>query len=426
LCLSLFLLASVTGHLPREKWTWSAPSDFLAHWTGGRLLLDGDATQLYDIAAQQALQAQTAEDNYSLRGLYYVNPPFAALYFLPFALLPYGLARLLWTALTLLTLAVGARLARSLAPRLGKQQWMSALFVAAVSAPMMALVVSGQDSALSLLLWVAGVRLTVARRDAAAGVVFALGLFKPLLFVLPPLLFLFLWRPRALLGWATTAGVLGAISVLLVGPEGIRGWIMLLASPHFREPVQVETAWRMQSLSALITTWAPTGSGVTGDALGPLLGAPLAGAVAWWALRRRGEVTSVRWGTSGDHEAVLWGLACATTMLVSPHLLDYDLVLLALPALFLLEQRSGRGVHLALLAVFLLTWTAAVRHLLAGPWPWPASLIGASWTAVPLFVLWLQLARLVAKTRHGPSAVDDSPTQLPRPSVSAVSLAATS
>src|SRR5262249_47568642 len=154
---------------------------------------------------------------------------------LPFAVLPYVPSAFLWTASTVLALAVAARLARPLVPRLSERHWSLVLLAAAATAPVFELVGSGQGSALSLLLWVAGVRLALARRDTAAGVVFALGLFKPQLFFLPPLLFLCLWRPRALLGWTATAGALGAVSALLVGPEGIHRWILLLASPFYRE-----------------------------------------------------------------------------------------------------------------------------------------------------------------------------------------------
>jgi hypothetical protein len=226
--------------------------------------------------------------------------------------------------------------------------------------------------------------------------VFALGLFKPQLFFLPPLLFLCLWRPRALVGWTATAGALGAVSALLVGPEGIHRWVVLLASPFYREAVQVEQAWKMSSLSALVSAGAPAGFARPAEALGLLLGGPLVGAVVWWALRHRWGQAGGRQAASGDHEVLVWGLACLTTVLASPHLVVYDLVLLALPALLLLEHRAGREVRLALLTVFLLTWTLPVRHLLAGQLPWPTSLVGAAWTAVPVFVLWVELARLVA------------------------------
>ena len=54
---------------------------------------------------------------------------------------------------------------------------------------------------------------------------------------------------------------------------------------------------------------------------------------------------------------------------------------------------AQRRVRLALVAIFILAWTLSPRHLLAGFLPWPISVLGASWTAVPLLVLWVALAR---------------------------------
>ena len=51
--------------------------------------------------------------------------------------------------------------------------------------------------------------------------VFALGLHKPQLFFLVPLVLLCWGRWRALAGWAVTAGLLGAVSLRLVGFDGV-------------------------------------------------------------------------------------------------------------------------------------------------------------------------------------------------------------
>lgn len=60
-------------------------TDYLAHWTGGRLLLDGQAGSLYDPAVQLSLQQTVGQP----RGLeWFVAPPTAALFYVPFAWLP--------------------------------------------------------------------------------------------------------------------------------------------------------------------------------------------------------------------------------------------------------------------------------------------------------------------------------------------------
>ena len=95
--------------------------------------------------------------------------------------------------------------------------------------PVLELLGSGQDSAFSLLVWVAGTRLILARRDVLAGFVFALGLCKPQLFVLVPVVLLLQRRYRSLAAWSSAAAVLALVSALRVvrGGAGVvraRDW----------------------------------------------------------------------------------------------------------------------------------------------------------------------------------------------------------
>jgi hypothetical protein len=391
ICLVVWLVslsASVLlGHPPRNVLDKVILPDYLAHWTGGRLLLEGAAEHLYDVPTQLALQIQTVGEHETFA--WYVNPPFIAVLYALFAALPYPSSALAWTVFAVLLLFASARLLRSLVPGLGGRRWRTALLVAAATPPVYELIGSGQDSALSVFLWLVGIRLALARRDDLAGLTFALGLYKPQLFLLPPLLFLCWWRRRALLGWALTAGLLGTASLLLVGPGGIRTWLALPVSPAYQESIQAGQAWKMQTISALLTAGAPPQFASLAEALGLVLGIVLVAAFVRQALRCRWE--------GGSDEAPLWGLACLTTLLASPHLALYDLVLLIFPALLLVERRNERGVRLALVAIIPLTWTLPARHLLVGSLPWPLPALGASWTAIPVLVLWIALSDLLSQ-----------------------------
>jgi hypothetical protein len=77
---------------------------------------------------------------------------------------------------------------------------------------------------------------------------------------------------------------------------------------------------------------------------------------------------------------------------VTPHLFPYDLALLVLPAALLLEISGtyGETVRGALLALALLTWTSAARIPFESA-GWPIRLLAASWTAIPMFVLWREI-----------------------------------
>src|SRR5205823_610860 len=90
------LLASVAfGHPPRNMAGKPILPDFLAHWIGGRLLLDGQTVRLYDPDVQHALQTQVVGEQDALA--WFVNPPFMAFFYAPFAALPYLPSALAWT-----------------------------------------------------------------------------------------------------------------------------------------------------------------------------------------------------------------------------------------------------------------------------------------------------------------------------------------
>lgn len=359
-------------------------ADFIARYTSGHLLLSGDAARLYDVAAQEAVQRQLfgPSDYLSL----FVSPPFSALLYVPFAALPYLPGAILWMFVSLVLLAGSAALFRPFVPRLGGV-WGGVLLVAAGSQPVIELLAIGQDSALALFLWVAGIRLSVARRDGAAGFVFALGLFKPQLFFLPPLLFLCLRRPRAVAGWVATAVGLGMLSLLLVGPGGMRAWFDLLTSPLYQEAAQAGQAWKMLSFTALLRAFLPDSFSAAAELLGMLLGLIFAGLFIVVALRSRERTTG--------GEVMLWPLAIVTTFLASPHVLIYDLVVIIPCALLLIEARAERRARVALAVLALLTWTAIIRNGLFAALPWPLSALGGSWNALPLLALWFAAAALV-------------------------------
>jgi hypothetical protein len=75
------LLNAVLGGFPEALSGEVVLPDFFAHWTGGRLVLLGRVSELYDPTAQTALQVATVP---STRGLaWFVSPPTSALLFVP-------------------------------------------------------------------------------------------------------------------------------------------------------------------------------------------------------------------------------------------------------------------------------------------------------------------------------------------------------
>ena len=370
-------------------------TDYLAHWTGGRMLLEGRGGLLYDGALQLDLQRQVIGPTDELSR--FVSPPFVAVLYASLAALPFGLSGLIWTTLSIGALVLSAQLARPLAPSWLQENWWLVLLVASASAPVLRLLGSGQDSALLLLVWVASTRLLLARRDAAAGVVLALGLLKPQIVFLFPLVLLVQGRWRALGAFAATGIALLGLSVAAVGLSATRTSLVLPFSDSYQKGVQLAQAWMMQGISALLTTLLP----VAGASVGQLVGSLLSAAVVLTLLVRVGRR---RDSSAGD--AQLWALVAVVTVLVSPHVLDYDLVVIFPAVLTTLSDRRDTATRLTLLALFLTTWTIPIRHVIATLLPWPLTTLGATWSTVALLVLAWRLSHRWAVTGAAPTPPD--------------------
>ncbi len=353
--------------------------DFLAHWTAGRLLLDGELAHLYDADFQARMQwaITGAGDDVS----WFVGPPFTAVLYVPLAALPFAVAGVLWTLISVAAIAASIVLLRPLLPRLSRD-WVVVVLAVLASQPVLEVIGAGQDSALSMLVWAAGLRLLVSGRDALAGGVFGLGLIKPQLVALAPPTFLVQRRWPAFASWAAVAVLAAVSSVAVVGIDGIRTWIATLTSQRYDEQVNLGQAWKQMSASALLVSVVPPSWGDAAQTVGLVVCAALVLVflvVAWRAPR-------AAW-------LDVWTLAALTTVVASPHLLVYDL-LVAVPAvLVLLDRHPSRRVRLALLAVFVLTYLNPILHLVALKVSWPLTLVGAPWAVVPLLVLWYDALR---------------------------------
>ena len=223
------------------------------------------------------------------------------------------------------------------------------------SAPVFEALGSGQDSLLALVIWVAGLRLLLRGRDAAAGTLLALGLFKPQLFVLVPFLLLAQRRWRALGAFCAVGAGITLLSVLVQRADTWRLSLASLGSPLYTQQVQDGQAWKMQSLTALVAELVP------GRLVGGVL--LLAAAVGILLLGRR----------PGHDVQRDWALLALVTVVTSPHVVLYDLVLL-LPALvWSVPTVPWRVVRGPLLAVFAAQWCIPVLLAAALRTGWASS-----------------------------------------------------
>ncbi len=299
-------------------------TDFSSFYAAGSLALEGKAAAAYDIAAHHARQ----EKNFGNATPHYVwlYPPPFLLIATPLALLPYAAALALWQGLTLVLylVAIGAIVKRSgivLSPR----DWI----LPALAFPAVLINLGhGQNGFLTASLFAAAL-LNLPIRPIVAGVLFGLLSYKPQFALMIPLALLAARQWKTMTAATVTVLALILLTVVMFGPDT---WHAFFASTTTARELLLEQGSvgfeKLQSAFAALRSW---------EAEIPLAYAcqtavtVLVGAAIVWLWR-------------GPHDyALKAGALLVGTLLASPHVLDYDLVLLgpALTFLSLYMMKTG-------------------------------------------------------------------------------------
>ncbi|MDX1436193.1 MAG: glycosyltransferase family 87 protein [Anaerolineales bacterium] len=194
-------------------------NDFLARWTGARAwLVDGISP--YDpqvsLEAQEIIYGRPARPEDGEDVAHFVYPLHAMLFFGPFGLMDFTLARALWMTVVEVSLIALAFLSIKLV-EWKTRPWLTAILVAFTLLWYhgMRTLILGQFAAVDAFLIVFALLLIRQRKDGLAGVLLALSTAKPqMAFLIVP--FVLLWaiskRRRELI-----FGILGGSAVILVG-----------------------------------------------------------------------------------------------------------------------------------------------------------------------------------------------------------------
>lgn len=299
-------------------------SDFMTFRASGAALLSGG-----DIYA--VVPPQDAPN---------LNPPFAALLFVPLAAVSTSAALVIWASCIVASL-VGAAAVIS---RTLQQPFMAIAPVAAVLHPTLVAVAIGQMGIPLLLI------LTLAwsaeRRQAARLTGLAIGLAVALkVFVAVLLVSLCIRREWRALAWtAVGAGIALAVGATVTGMDGYREWVLALRAPH-------DVAFPLNaSLLGLIRRRVAD----PGLANAIWLGGAMALGVV---------VVALLWRVRDDVDRS-WGIALAAALLLSPLGWIYYLPILT-PVLLALWTRGSR---MAFVALILLVPPVFAFHGLAGEW----------------------------------------------------------
>jgi Glycosyltransferase family 87 len=204
-------------------------TDFPAFLAGWNLLVNGNASQLYNLEAQKLVQQKLIGGSFANGVLPFVNPPYVATLFGALGRLSLGVGYWVWAAMNVGLLVVLFSLLRKIVG-VDTVQWRRYALWAIAAAPVWSTLMGGTFS-LWVCVGVAGFVLAMQEsREVSAGVWLGLVAFKPQ--YLPAILVLLVARRswRALAGFAGAMVALLAVSLPWVGVDGYRKFFSLLAS----------------------------------------------------------------------------------------------------------------------------------------------------------------------------------------------------
>jgi alpha-1,2-mannosyltransferase len=309
--------------------------DYLQFYLAARVVRDGLSDQLYDFALQDRLQhdptAMPFPPEPEMVGLY-IYPPFFVWFCLPFSFLSFKAGATAWV------LVMTACLVASVKVLVGdskdnRHAFGLALLASLVFTPTLLALVSCQNATLSLLILSATYALLRAGREVAAGLVFALLAFKPQLTPVVACALLSKGRWRFVRG-ALLGGLALVMASLAISPSATAAY--LRQGPVLSRWIDMP-GMPLEGMSCWLGFWRLLLAGR------PLREAQIAALVASlltliplaWALRGRLEPTSERF-------PLQFAALILATILISPHLLAYDLTLLLLPMLLVALSHASR------------------------------------------------------------------------------------
>ena len=320
--------------------------DLLTMRTGARMVLDGRGADLYDFTLQETYWRRALGVE-RLPGMSpFVSPPFVALLYVPWTLVPQAAALILWTVVSLAAFAAALRLMAGWAPLTGRH-WPSTLVLSLSFYPVLEGLMAGSNSLLAVPIFALTLGALRTGREAVAGALLGLLFYRPQLALAPLVVFAIKQRWRLVAGAAAVGAVWAAASALFVGwrtPFDFLALGPLLGRMIFEPGMPSALFCSVYALFQL--PLGPARFGLA-TALGGAVSLGLVALVLWmW----RGA-----WDASAERLDLAFAALLVLTPLVSPYLQLHDLAVLILPALLLAEYwlRHGAGAAWARVRIVL-------------------------------------------------------------------------
>ena len=346
-------------------------SDFMRLYVTGAIASGGSWDRLYDPAFHAKVAKEVVDPSLEMAGLIPNYGPSAAAILSPLSSMPILQA---WILLTLLTLFVFMTAVGMTAQDENQlSSYFGTLMLLALASPALAVTLRyGQLSGVTTSLFLLAVALHRRKRDVFSGVCVGLCFFKPQ-FVVPALVvFLTNREGRLLAGLALGIMVHLCVGVAVAGITPTVEWFELLLRLA-SDPRQVQGFatdahsfhgfWRLAGLS-------PPWLGFITAACAVLL---ITAAALHWRI---------------SHTFARWGTLTLATVLASPHLLTYDLLLLTVPLLLATPTWFGNKItmHTKIVLAAAVYLSPFISPLMASMIPLQYSTVAATWLFGQLLV----------------------------------------
>jgi hypothetical protein len=294
------------------------PTDFVNVWSAGKLALQGTPALAYDWDVQKAVQVAELGQTWTGVFAWHYPPPFLFVASL-LAKLPYGVAYAGWALVSLVPYLV---VMRAIVGRpIG---WLAGLAFPVV----LTNVLVGQNGFLTASL-IGGFLLLLPTRPVLAGICLGLLSYKPQYGLLFPLALIVAGQWRAFASAGITTVVVAAASWLAFGTESWFAFVHWL--PMWSQAFLTEgrAPWgKLQSIYALVRYCGGS--------------EPLGWAFHWTLMGAVVLALIALWRSSARYALKAAGLATAT-LLVTPYLFLYDLMVMAVAIGFLVRLGLAHG-----------------------------------------------------------------------------------
>jgi alpha-1,2-mannosyltransferase len=316
-------------------------TDFSSFYAAGSLVLDGRAGEVYDMAAHYAREQQMFGAATPYYGWLY--PPIFLCVAAPLALMPYPLALAAWQGGTFAVyLAVIAAILRR--PRRDGGTIADIWLPVAAAFPAVFINLGhGQNGFLTAGLFGAAL-VALPQRPVLSGILFGLLAYKPQFGLLIPFALLAAGRWRTILAAGATVIALAGATYLAFGPEL---WGSFAASTETSRKLLLEQGdvgfEKLQSVFAAVRMW---GGGVSLAYAAQATASLMAACSVAWV-----------WRSSRDRDLKA-ALLMVATLLASPHMLDYDLMILAPAMAFIVIGSSASGFRNYEISLLAAAWMA--------------------------------------------------------------------